>query len=229
VWNARPPPGTQQAEYRHSLFCAVQSPPASRIGYHSECPKGIKDDGMTTNEWLTLAAIVLGPILAVGVTLWIEERRQTRGRQLHIVRMLLMTRHMPADPQYNAAINLIPIEFNDQEKVMDAWRTYHERVRQTPSPEQVADHQKRVSAAQSGMIFQVMRSAGLTNLSEGDIQTQAYVSQGFVDRDTVYVESLRALPAIAATMEKQRELTQRIVDALPQRPPAQPQVPEVRQ
>ncbi len=184
---------------------------------------------MTTNEWLTLAAIVLGPILAVGVTLWIEERRQTRGRQLHIVRMLLMTRHMPADPQYNAAINLIPIEFNDQEKVMDAWRTYHERVRQTPSPEQVADHQKRVSAAQSGMIFQVMRSAGLTNLSEGDIQTQAYVSQGFVDRDTVYVESLRALPAIAATMEKQRELTQRIVDALPQRPPAQPQVPEVRQ
>jgi hypothetical protein len=113
---------------------------------------------------------------------------------------------------------------------MEAWRTFHERVRQRVEPPQQPDHDKRVSAAVSGMIFQVMRSAGLTNLSEGDIQTQAYVSQGFADRDKLYLDSLAALPAIAATMEKQRQLTQRIVDALPQRPPVQqPQVPEVRE
>jgi hypothetical protein len=184
---------------------------------------------MTTNEWLTLTAIVLGPISAVGVTLWIEQRRHTRDRRLYIVRMLLMTRHLPADPQYNAAINLIPVEFNDQEKVIEAWRIYHERVRQKPDLSQQADHDRRLSAAQSGMIFQVMRSAGLANLSEGDIQTQAYVSEGFVERDRVYMDSLRALPAMAATMARQVELTQRIVDALPQRPPEAPQVPVVRE
>lgn len=85
--------------------------------------------------------------------------------------------------------------------------------------EHEADHQKRIAAAQSGMIFEAMRSADLSNLSEGDIQTQAYVSQGFVNRDKIYIESLRAMPAIAATLDKQRELTQRMVDALPQRPP----------
>jgi hypothetical protein len=177
-------------------------------------------DKVTLNEWLTLLAIVLGPITAVGITLWIEKMRRVRERRLYIMRLLLMTRHLPADPQYNAAINLIPAEFNDEQKVMAAWRKYHERVREHADPAQNDDHQRRISAAQSGMIFEIMRSAGLTNLSEGDIQTQAYVSQGFVDRDKLYQDSLRALSSIAATMEKQRALTQRIVDALPPRPSA---------
>jgi hypothetical protein len=172
---------------------------------------------MTKNEWLTLCAIFTGPIAAVAITLWIENRRQVRDRRLYVTRMLLMTRHMPADPQYNAAINLIPIEFNDRPKVMEAWRLFHERVNETADDAQKGNHQKRLTAAQSGLIFQVIKCAGLANLSEGDIQTQANISQGFVDRDQLYLESLRAMPAIAATMEKQRELTQRIVDALPPR------------
>lgn len=184
---------------------------------------------MTTNEWLTLAAIFTGPIAAVGITLWIESRRQVRDRRLYVSRMLLMTRHLPADPQYNAAINLIPVEFNDQPKVMEAWRAYHARANESVDDAHRAAHQQRLNAAQSGMIFAIMKCAGLSNLSEGDIQTQAYISQGFIDRDNTYIESLRALPAMAATMARQVELTQRIVDALPPRPPAQPQVPEVRQ
>jgi hypothetical protein len=177
------------------------------------------DTEIKLSDWLTMIAIVVGPLSAVAITLWIEGRRRVRERRLYILRMLLTTRHMPADPQYNAAINLIPAEFDDRSKVMEAWRKYHEKVNEHVDASHETDHQMRTTAAQSGMIFQIMRSVGLTNLSEGDIQTQAYVSQGFVDRDKMYLDSLRAMPAIAATMEKQRELTQRIVDALPQRPP----------
>ncbi len=184
---------------------------------------------MTTNEWLTLGAIVIGPLSAVGITLWIEHRRRLKERRLYVTRMLLMTRHLPADPQYNAAINLIPVEFNDQPKVITAWRTYHERVHQHVEPSQQAEHDKRITAAQSGMIFEILRSAGLANISEGDIQTQAYVSQGFINRDTLHLSSLQALVDIAATMEKQRALTQRIVEALPGRQPHPSQVPDVRQ
>jgi hypothetical protein len=183
---------------------------------------------MTTNEWLTLLAIVLGPVWAVLITLWVEKGRRVRERRMYVVRMLIMTRHMVADPQYSAAINLIPVEFNDQEKVMTAWRTYSERVRVPPSADSAHDveRQRRITVAQSGLIFEVLRTVGLKNQSEGDIQSQAYISQGFIDRDKVYLDSLRALPAIAATMEKQRELTQRIVEALPPRPLAPPAVPE---
>jgi hypothetical protein len=173
---------------------------------------------MTTNEWLTLAAIIIGPISAVGITLWIDKTRRVRERQLYIMRMLLTTRHMPADAQYNAAINLIPAEFNDQDEVMALWRKYCVVVRERPDEQSRADHKRRTEVAQSAMIFQVMKSLGLKNLSEGDIQTEAYVSQGFIDRDNFYINSLRAMPEIAATLKRQSELTQTIVDNIPRRP-----------
>jgi hypothetical protein len=138
----------------------------------------------------------------VAITLFIEQTRRTTERRLHIMRMLLATRHMPADAQYYMAINLIPAEFNDRPDVMKAWRKYHEQGRERVEPSQESDHQERVTAAQSGMIFSVMRSVGLTNLSEGDIETQAYLSRKFVERDKVYIDSMRALPEIAATIKK---------------------------
>jgi hypothetical protein len=171
---------------------------------------------MKLNDWLTLLAIVLGPVIAVSITLWIEHRRRVRERQLQIMRMLLSTRHMPADPRYNVAINLIPAEFNSQAEIMTAWRRYHDLVSQHPTPADQPDHQRRMAVAQSTLIYQIMVSVGL-KLSEGDIQTQAYVSQGFVDRDNAYLKSLQALPEMAATMKEQVELTRALVEGARQR------------
>jgi hypothetical protein len=171
---------------------------------------------MNTYSWLTLFAIVLGPVIAVAITLVTEHFRRVRERRIQIMRMLLATRHMPADAQYNTAINLIPAEFNDQKEVMDAWRKYHSLVREHPDEQSRADHTKRTTVAQSALIYQIMRSVGL-KLSEGDIQTEAYVSQGFVDRDALYIASLQALPEIAAAIKAQVGLTQMIVDSIPKR------------
>jgi hypothetical protein len=171
---------------------------------------------MNAYSWLTLIAIVLGPVVAVAITLVTESVRRARERRIQIMRMLLATRHLPADPQYNMAINLIPAEFNDQKEVMDEWRKYHALVRQPFDEQTKADHLKRLTVAQSALIFQVMRCVGL-RLSEGDIQTEVYISQGFVDRDALYIASLQAMPEIAKTLDEQRKLTQIIVDAIPRR------------
>ena len=170
------------------------------------------------NDWLTLLAIVLGPTVGVLITLFIERIRRTHDRRLHITRMLLATRHIPADAQWSAAVNLIPAEFNDQAEVMRAWRAYHAIVRERPTQELRADHERRMNAAQSTMIFQVLRTVGL-KLSEGDVQTEAYVSQGLVERDMIYMDSLRALPEIAATMKEQAETTKALLALAQRRPP----------
>src|ERR1700676_3599046 len=101
---------------------------------------------MKLNDWLTLLAIVLGPTIAVAITLITERTRRVRETRIHITRMLLATRHMPADAQYNTAVNLIPAEFNDQEEVMKAWRAYHATVRERPAEDMVADRDRRLSA-----------------------------------------------------------------------------------
>jgi hypothetical protein len=162
---------------------------------------------MRLQDWLTLLAIVVGPLVAVLITFVMEGRRRTMSNRLRIVRMLLATRHLPAHPDYNAAVNLIPAEFNDQPKVMEAWRRYLDLVREYPSVEHQPDHQKRVDAAQSKLILEGMLSAGL-DLSEGDIQTLAYASKGFVDRDMIYIKSLQAMTEIAEALKKQNKLTE---------------------
>jgi hypothetical protein len=162
------------------------------------------------NDWQTLLAIILGPLSAVVVTLIFEQTRRTKDRRLVILRMLLATRHMPADAQYNVAINLIPAEFNSQAEVMEAWRKYHTLVRERPAAEGQSDHQRRISVAQAALIYRMMLSTGL-KLSEGDIQTEAYVSQGFVERDAIYQASLKALPELADAMKAQVKHTERLL------------------
>jgi hypothetical protein len=165
---------------------------------------------MTLTEKLTIVALVFGPVIAVGITLWIEARRRTQENRLRIIRMLLATRHIPAHPDYCSAINLLPLEFNNESKVMSAWRAYNERVRQDPK---LHDHETRVRAAQSTMIYEAMACAKL-KLSEADIQTQAYISEGFVKRDEIYVNFLLAMPEIAEAMRAQVANSDKMLQAV---------------
>ncbi len=88
---------------------------------------------MSLEAALTIVAIVAGPLAAVLITLLVERRRKARETQLHVLRMLISTRHLPSDPTYATAINLVPVEFNRHSAVMGAWNTYIEAVRYQPA------------------------------------------------------------------------------------------------
>lgn len=82
---------------------------------------------MTLNEILTLVGVVASPVVAVGITLWIEGRRRDRDGKMIVVRALLATRHLPGDSNYSTAINLIPAEFHNKATVMAAYKEYHRK------------------------------------------------------------------------------------------------------
>jgi hypothetical protein len=157
---------------------------------------------MTPYEWLTLGGIVLGPIVAVALTLWIEGRRRKRDQQIQLMRMLLTTRHLPSDAAYTIAINTIPIEFNRSSKVMAAWQIYIEAVRYHPSPENAEAQFKDTVAKQTKLIFEIMRELGF-KLAETDIQNSAYAAGGFIERDNIMINGWRAWPRIAEALEFQ--------------------------
>ena len=184
--------------------------------------------GLKLAEWLTLVGIIIGPIAAVMISLAFEQRRRTRDSQIQVMRMLLNTRHMPADPAYSIAINLVPVEFNKQKGVMAAWTAYIEAVRYTPSDENADEHERQVRAKQTTMIFKIMRFLGF-DLSETDIQTSAYAAQGFIDRDNLYLDSLRAWPRVAAAFESANYVTYLQMTGQPHplagRPPETPRTP----
>ena len=74
--------------------------------------------------WAILAATFLGPICAVLVTRYIDERRDTRQRRLHIFRALMGTRRAQLAPEHIGALNLIEIDYRGCAGVLSAWGEY---------------------------------------------------------------------------------------------------------
>jgi hypothetical protein len=159
---------------------------------------------MTLNEWLTLAGIVLSPIAAVCITLWVEDRRKRRDSKMVIVRALMATRHLPGDANWSNAINLLPIEFNDCPAVMSAYKEYVQTIRREQPTEQAA--RKRfdddIGTVQTKLVASAMRAVGL-NVSEADLPVEAYAAGGFIARDNLYLASLQAQDRIATALETQ--------------------------
>jgi hypothetical protein len=157
---------------------------------------------MTNYEILTLAGLIVGPLSAVLITLWSQAKSGIRDRQLQTMRMLLNTRHMPADPAYTVAINMIPIEFNKQTAIMSAWHKYIATVHYVASEENKQRHQEEMKANQTKLVFEILRHLKY-KLAETDIQTSAYAAQGFVDREALNTQAQVAWIRIANALEGQ--------------------------
>lgn len=145
--------------------------------------------GLTLKDAIT--AILVPVFVAVLTVMFLQEHVQKKERRTQILRMLLATRHTPADPAFNASINLIPVEFNKAKGVMAAWSAYIHQVRFSPTPGDELAQDQQVATKQTKLIGAIMKTLGMT-YSEADIQADGYISRGFVQRDNLYLDSLRA-------------------------------------
>ena len=75
---------------------------------------------MSVSDWVTVAAIILGPVFGAWFAIEWGERRMKRERKLHVFRMLMGTRRAVMSPEHVQALNLIEIEYADEPKVVAA-------------------------------------------------------------------------------------------------------------
>jgi hypothetical protein len=161
--------------------------------------------GLKFYELLTLIGVILAPVIAVLVSLWIDGCRKEREQKLSILRMLIATRHLPADPSFFTAVNLIPIEFSNNRDVMTAYRDFMNAV----AAEVIDDNAQKVGENTAlktvRLIYQVAKDLGFP-LRETDLQTDGYVSRGFGTRDGLLLDSQRAMRDIATHLMLQTRL-----------------------
>jgi hypothetical protein len=79
-------------------------------------------------EVLTLLAILLSPLVAVLVTVWLQNRKEERGRKLWIFNTLIGNRHLPLAEANIRALNLIDIAYHDAQRVRQLWHDYLEML-----------------------------------------------------------------------------------------------------
>ena len=72
---------------------------------------------MTDNGlWMGLAtvlAVLVGPVIAVLITRYFDNRRADEARKLDIFRTLMRTRRLPLHWDHVGALNLVEVEFID--------------------------------------------------------------------------------------------------------------------
>ena len=88
-------------------------------------------------EWLTIVAIVLGPVAAVQAQKWLERQKEHRSRQLYIFRILMATRATRLAPDHVTALNMIDMDFSEKRKkekpVVRAWRVLLDQFGKYPN------------------------------------------------------------------------------------------------
>jgi len=81
---------------------------------------------------LTVLAILLAPLVALQVSVWLNEIKEVKKRKMDIFRTLMATRAAGLSLQHVEALNRIDVEFSTKDKkskgVFDAWKIYHDHL-----------------------------------------------------------------------------------------------------
>ena len=167
--------------------------------------------GIGRGEWLTaitnMMAIIIAILIAAKIAPKAEERRACRDQQERLLRVLIATSPTPANPDYQGAIALIPIDFRGYKSVLGARDEYLTLVN-TAAPtdeEGAADLLKRTVEKQADMIAAIAQELGFDLTSEG-LRSGAYVSKGFVDREHLQLDAMRSWTRIADALERNNQM-----------------------
>ncbi len=83
---------------------------------------------VTITDWLIILAIILGPIIAVQLTKYIDSKKEDTKRKLDIFKTLMSTRAYTISWEHVKALNTIDLEFNNsnpkEKEVLNAWKAY---------------------------------------------------------------------------------------------------------
>jgi hypothetical protein len=200
--------------------------------------------GIRLEGWLTIAAIILGPILAFAVQNWRDKRREQRNRKTEIFRRLLLTLKVPMAPSHVDAINSIPLDFSSDRKVLDAWKLYSSHLNVPQPPQQTIEQGTRWLEKKFDLlvdlVYEIGQSlGGYDHLNKASLRDNTYVPKGYADTEeemrqirAQWLQVLKGERVLPMTMlgpvqvEKPMELLPEVSTARPVLPvAAQPSLP----
>lgn len=77
---------------------------------------------MKPSDWITVAALIIGPVLAVLTQLSFQHFKQIRDQKLWVFGTLMSNRGSMVSPDYVRALNYIDVVFYKNENVRKRWK-----------------------------------------------------------------------------------------------------------
>lgn len=143
----------------------------------------------------TIAAVLVGPVLAVWVTRRIDKSRLKQTRRMDVFRTLMRTRRVRLNPDHVGALNLVEIEFYGESAVIESWKAYWKHLHTVPPSGLSDDQQRQFFQERDGLLTKLLHAIAKTlsfHIEQLDIMEGGYAPQGWLD-DEQTVRQLRAL------------------------------------
>jgi hypothetical protein len=154
---------------------------------------------MLAKEWIMIAAILLGPVLAVQAQKWLESLKEQRSRKLWIFRTLMTTRANPVSPQHVEALNMIDMEFSGTsskvKEVIDAWRDYHDHLNTKVPDDQIPSWLDKSSNFLVELLFKMSKVLGY-DFNKVQLRRGCYTPGAHTEHDYQLLTIRRSLAAI---------------------------------
>jgi hypothetical protein len=165
--------------------------------------------GVKLEGWLTICAVLLGPLLAFTVQYFRDERRDAVNRKRTIFRQLLLTQKVTMAPTHVDALNSIPLEFYGEKAVMQAWREYTSHLNnQAMLKNNGSGWAERRLELLVTLTFEAGKCLGLEHIDKATLRDNVYVPQGYEDQEEQF-RQIRA--AVLQVMQGKRPISTTMV------------------
>ena len=77
---------------------------------------------------VNILAVLLSPLIAVLVTIGLQNRKERRDAKRRLFETLIATRHAPITEETTRALNMIDVVFSDAPRVRTLWREYFDML-----------------------------------------------------------------------------------------------------
>jgi hypothetical protein len=183
--------------------------------------------GIKLESWLTIAAIILGPVLAFVIQHWRDIQREDSKRKRQIFQQLLLTLKVPLAPKHVDALNSIPLEFHNSSSIMQSWREYTSHLNTSSKVNPSGWGEKKFDLLVT-LVYEIGKSLGYDHIDKTTLRTHIYVPQGYEDTEGQF-RQMRAL--LLQVLRGERPVTATMVGPVQvQQPlPAVEELPTIKQ
>ena len=147
----------------------------------------------------TIVAILMGPVLAVLVTRWVDIRRAKRDRQWDIFRTLMRHRRTAMNVDFVGALNLVEVEFAKSAEVVAAWRELLGKFEllANAGPEQLQQLDVERSQSQARLLNAIAKKLGI-EVEQLDIFFGGYSPRAWFELENEQAQIRQWLAGVAS-------------------------------
>jgi hypothetical protein len=156
-----------------------------------------------TTQTMNILAVIIGPIIAVLITLWYQKYKEKQNTK-HRVFLTLMAHRKSSPPSFALVevLNTLDVVFADRTEVIHLWHEYYDLLYTKPPNFQLMGHKYLE------LLSAIAVDLGYKNLQQTDID-KFYIPQGHVDlfewRGNIQKELLRVLQNTASFVVTKKE------------------------